>query len=66
MKPAILNSIVLLLFSFLMYSCDKCDKVCDDCEILDEDACECIVDLECRCNNGEKDGNYNRFIINVG
>jgi hypothetical protein len=52
---------IYLLFVILLTltSCPKediCVKVCDGCDILDINLCECIPDLDCRCSNGVLDG----------
>jgi len=58
MKPVLLNAVVLLLISFLLYSsCDKCELVCEDHYLLNEESCECVIDLVWQCNNGVLDGN---------
>jgi len=48
---------IYLLFVILLTltSCPKediCVKVCDGCDTLDINLCECIPDLDCLCSNG--------------
>jgi hypothetical protein len=40
----------------LLQSCNKCNKDCGRCGVLDEDACECIYDVECLCQDGIQNG----------
>ena len=57
---------IYLLFLFTVYSScndsitgpeNTCNTDCNlDCYSLDKEACECILDIECQCSNGVKDG----------
>lgn len=47
---------LLVLISCLVFSCTKCDEVCEyDYQLLEEGSCECINDFELMGTNGEKD-----------
>jgi len=55
-----MKSTIYLLFVILLTltSCPKediCVKVCDGCDTLDINLCECIPDLDCLCSNGVLD-----------
>ena len=52
----VLASISFFLTAFIISSCG-CNTDCADCETLDEENCECIVDLECQCSDGIQNGN---------
>ena len=49
---SILYTIVL---SFFITSC-ACNLTCINCETLDVENCTCILDTECQCNDGIKNG----------
>lgn len=51
----VLYLISVFCVSLVLSSC--CNKECGDCKILDEKACECIVNIECLCNDGVQNGN---------
>jgi hypothetical protein len=57
---AIKKSVVLLLMIASLFFFDNCNNDCKDdcgsCETFDPETCECIVDINCRCMNGEMDG----------
>jgi len=53
---AVTKVFLFLSLIFLIFSCN-CNKDCRDCQTLDEENCDCIVDLECQCSDGIKNGN---------
>ncbi len=56
-KKASYLLIVLTGIILVIGSCNRCKDNCGECEIFDSELCECIVDIDCRCNNGKEDGN---------
>lgn len=52
----LLTALSFLFLTFLFSSCG-CKIDCADCETLDEENCECVVDLACRCSDGIQNGN---------
>lgn len=63
MKKLSLTLSVVLLFVLLGYfSCNDdedpvCTNECLGCLTLDVESCECVVDLDCQCSDGIKNGN---------
>lgn len=51
----LLSVLTTVLLSLLISSC-ACDIECTDCQDLDEENCNCIVDLACQCSDGIQNG----------
>lgn len=52
----LITALSFILLAFLISSCG-CNIECADCETLDEENCECVVDIACQCSDGIQNGN---------
>jgi hypothetical protein len=55
------KNLFLYLFIMILFagcsSDNDCELTCNgDCLVLNEDECECVVDVDCRCSDGLKNG----------